>query len=309
MAGPSWTWPSPTSPDLTRPRRVDPWFTVLSFWLGTTVRAAGARGYASHNDGCMTNHEPLLIEARALRKLYRNGPAVDDVSFGVAPGRVVGLLGPNGAGKTTTIRMILGLVDPDGGDALISGRPYRQWPEPLTLVGAVLDAGGLHPGRTGRQHLRIAAAQAGVAASRIDAVLGEVEMTASADRRIAGYSLGMRQRLALATALLAEPRVLILDEPANGLDPAGIHWLRQRIRAFADNGGAVLLASHVLADVAQVADDIVVIAGGRVLADLPLAEVTALTAAGIPGGSSTGTGGSLERFYLELTADIGAVVR
>jgi len=237
----------------------------------------------------MTTTDTPPIQARGLHKTFRGGAAVHDVSFTVSSGRVVGLLGPNGAGKTTTIRMLLGLAAPDSGDSLVHGRPYREWPRPLQVVGTVLDAGGLHPGRTGRQHLQVAAAQAQVAADRIDEVLAEVDMTAAADRPINGYSLGMRQRIALATALLATPQVLILDEPSNGLDPAGMHWLRQRMRAFADAGGAVLLSSHVLSDVKQIADDIVVIAGGRVVADLPLADAVA------------SHDGDLERFYLELT--------
>lgn len=238
----------------------------------------------------MSESKAPPIQARGLHKRFPGGAAVDDVSFTVASGRVVGLLGPNGAGKTTTIRMLLGLAAPDAGDALLHGRPYRDWPQPLQVVGTVLDAGGLHPGRSGRQHLRIAAAQAQVPARRIAEVLAEVDMTTAADRRIADYSLGMRQRIALATALLANPRVLILDEPSNGLDPTGMHWLRQRMRAFADAGGAVLLSSHVLSDVQQIADDIVVIANGRVVADLPLADALAAHE------------GNLEQFYLDLAA-------
>ncbi|PRY64636.1 ABC-2 type transport system ATP-binding protein [Glaciihabitans tibetensis] len=244
----------------------------------------------------MTNFTSPAIEARDLRKQFAGGAAVEDVSFPVSSGRVVGLLGPNGAGKTTTIRMLLGLVAPDSGTALIHGNPYAELTDPLSVVGAVLDAGGLHPGRSGRQHLRVAAAQARVGAGRVDKVLAEVDLTAAADRPISGYSLGMRQRIAIATALLGAPRILVLDEPANGLDPAGMRWLRQRIRAFADGGGAVLLSSHVLSDVSQIADDIVIMQAGRVVADLPLAD--ALDA----------NDGDLERFYLELTG-AGSAVR
>jgi ABC-2 type transport system ATP-binding protein len=233
----------------------------------------------------MDIHDSNPIDVRGLRKLFRDGVAVDDISFTVPSGRVVGLLGPNGAGKTTTIRMILDLAARDAGEALVHGRPYREWPHPARLVGTVLDAGGLHPGRTGRQHLRIAAAQVHAPDARIAEVLGEVDMTGSAGRRIGGYSLGMRQRIALATALLGSPRVLVLDEPANGLDPAGMRWLRQRLRAFADDGGAVLLSSHVLSDVAQVADRVVVVTDGRVAADVPLTDATAA--------------GDLEAFYLD----------
>lgn len=229
------------------------------------------------------------IEARGLRKTFHGRPRVDDVSFTVDPGRVVGLLGPNGAGKTTTIRLLLGLVRPDAGDGLILGCPYRQLEHPARSIGAVLDAGGLHPARTGRQHLRIAAARIGVDTARIDAVLTEVGMTRDADRPAAGYSLGMRQRIAIAAALLGEPAVLILDEPSNGLDPAGMQWLRRRLRAFADAGGTVLLSSHLLSDVQDIADDVVVITDGRVLAQSSMADILAAS------------GGGLEAYYLQVT--------
>ncbi|GAA3661709.1 ABC transporter ATP-binding protein [Microbacterium marinilacus] len=229
------------------------------------------------------------IQARGLRKSFRGRLRVDDVGLTVGPGRIVGLLGPNGAGKTTTIRMLLGLAAPDSGEALVDGRPFRDLAAPARTVGAVLDAGGLHPARTARQHLRIAAARAGEDATRVAEALDEVGMSDAADRRIGSYSLGMRQRTALATALLARPGILVLDEPANGLDPAGMHWLRRRLRSFADAGGAVLLSSHLLADVQAIADDVVVIAGGRVAAETSLQE--ALTA----------SGGDLEGYYLRLT--------
>lgn len=229
------------------------------------------------------------IEARGLRKTFHGRPRVDDVSFTVDPGRVVGLLGPNGAGKTTTIRLLLGLARPDAGDGLILGRPYRELEQPARTVGAVLDAGGLHPARTGRQHLRIAAARIGVDAGRIDAVLTEVGMARDADRPAGGYSLGMRQRIAIAAALLGEPAVLILDEPSNGLDPAGMQWLRLRLRAFADAGGTVLLSSHLLSDVQDIADDVVVITDGRVLAQSSMVDILAAS------------GGDLEAYYLQVT--------
>jgi ABC-2 type transport system ATP-binding protein len=222
------------------------------------------------------------IAVRGLSKSFRGQAAVEDVHFDVLAGRVVGLLGPNGAGKTTTMRMILGLAAADSGAALIHGRPYRELDRPALTLGAVLDTGGLHPGRSGRDHLRIVAAEIGV--------LDEVDLRAAADRRVAGYSLGMRQRLALAAALLGEPSTLILDEPANGLDPAGMRWLRRLIRSFADAGGSVLLSSHVLSEVALVADDIVVIVDGRVAAAGELAATVAEH------------GGDLENFYLDLTA-------
>jgi ABC-2 type transport system ATP-binding protein len=235
-----------------------------------------------------TNPSPAL-EARRLRKSFRGGIRVDDVSFSVPSGRITGLLGPNGAGKTTSIRMILGLAAPDSGDALIDGRHIRDLDSPTRTVGAVLDAGGMHPGRTGRQHLRIAAARSHVNGDRVDAVLAEVGLSSDADRRVSGYSLGMRQRIALAAALLPEPRILVLDEPANGLDPAGMHWLRAMLRSFADAGGTVLLSSHLLADVQSIADDIVIIANGRLVAATPLSEALAAT------------DGDLEDFYLRST--------
>ncbi|RUQ97614.1 ABC transporter ATP-binding protein [Labedella endophytica] len=237
----------------------------------------------------MNTNQPDALEARGLRKLFRGVLRVDDVSFTVRPGRIVGLLGPNGAGKTTTIRLLLGLAQPDSGDALVRGERFRDLDAPAHAVGAVLDAGGLHPGRSGREHLRIAAARSRVPVARVDAVLAEVGMTRDADRRISGYSLGMRQRIAVAAALIGEPRSLVLDEPANGLDPAGMQWLRHLLRAFADAGGAVLLSSHLLSDVQEIADDIVVLTGGRVVADTTLADAL------------TDSGGRLEDYYLGLT--------
>lgn len=263
--------------------------------LGPTVLTAGARDRAGRNHGNMTSGETIPIHARRLTKHFAGGPAVDDVSFTVSRGRVTGLLGPNGAGKTTTICMVLGLAARDGGDCFIHGHPYADLRTPLQTVGTVLHAGGLHPARSARQHLRVAAAQAGVPTGRVDDVLAEVDMTTAADRRIAGYSLGMRQRIALATALLGSPSILILDEPANGLDPAGMHWLRLRLREFADDGGSVLLSSHVLSDVQQIADDIVVMRSGRVVADMTLADAL------------VEQGGDLERFYLELTENRSVV--
>jgi len=238
---------------------------------------------------------PLPLEARGLRKAFHGRPRVDDVSFSVRPGRVVGLLGPNGAGKTTTLRLLLGLVARDAGEALVLGRPYRELEHPARQVGAVLDAGGLHPARTGRQHLAVAAARAGVPTARVDAVLAKVGMTTDADRRAGGYSLGMRQRVAIAAALLGEPRLLVLDEPSNGLDPAGMHWLRGELRAFAADGGTVLLSSHLLADIQEIADDVVVIADGRVVAEATMADVLADPAA------------ELEGWYLEVTGTEGVV--
>lgn len=233
------------------------------------------------------------LQARGLHKSFHGRARVDGVGFTIASGRVVGLLGPNGAGKTTTIRLLLGLIAADQGEALVFGRPYRDLERPATMVGAVLDAGGLHPARTGREHLRIAAARAAVAPQRVDVVLAEVGMTAHADRRSGGYSLGMKQRIAVAAALLGEPKLLVLDEPSNGLDPAGMRWLRDRLRAFADAGGTVLLSSHLLSDVQDIADDIVVIAEGRVVADVTLADAVATAS------------GDLEGYYLQVTGIAG----
>ncbi|NRD25323.1 ABC transporter ATP-binding protein [Frigoribacterium sp. VKM Ac-2836] len=243
----------------------------------------------------MNEQTPLPLEAHGLRKAFRGRPRIDDVTFSVRPGRVVGLLGPNGAGKTTTIRLLLGLVSRDAGDALVFGVPYRDLERPPQQVGVVLDAGGLHPSRSGRQHLTMAALRAGVGADRVEAVLAEVGMSRDADRRAGTYSLGMRQRIAIAAALLGEPRLLVLDEPANGLDPAGMHWLRQKLRAFAAAGGTVLVSSHLLSDIQEIADDVVVITDGRVVAEATMAEVLA------------DPSGTLEGYYLEVTGTEGMV--
>ncbi len=199
--------------------------------------------------------------------------AVDDLSFSVAEGRVMGFLGPNGAGKSTTVRMLLGLVRPDAGGATFSGRTYAELAHPSAHVGVVLEDASFHPGRTGRNHLRVLAAAGRHPDARVDAVLEQVELVAAADRHVKGYSMGMRQRLALAAALLGDPEVLILDEPANGLDPPGIRWLRDLLRAQVERGRTVLISSHVLSEVAQVADDIVVISGGVLRAAGPLEQV------------------------------------
>lgn len=204
--------------------------------------------------------------------------AVDDLSFEVRPGRVTGFLGPNGSGKTTTLRMLLGLVRPTEGRALVGGRPYVEQPVPGALVGAALEATGFHPGRTGRAHLAAYAPQVGVARARCDEVLALVGLTDAADRKVGGYSLGMRQRLGLATALLADPPALVLDEPANGLDPEGIVWMRGFLRHLAAEGRTVLLSSHVLGEVQHTVDDVVVIARGRLVHASSLADLASLAA-------------------------------
>jgi ABC-2 type transport system ATP-binding protein len=221
------------------------------------------------------------IEIDGLFKRFGEVVAVDDLSFSARAGAVTGFLGPNGAGKSTTLRALLGLVRPTGGAAVIGGRCYAELREPFRHVGAVLDADAFHPGRRARDHLRVLATAAGLPLARIDAVLREVDLADAADRRVKGFSLGMRQRLGLAGALLGEPEVLVLDEPANGLDPEGINWLRQYLRAFADGGGTVLVSSHLLAEVAQTVDDVVIIAGGRLVTQSSLAELSNRSRAGV----------------------------
>ena len=213
-----------------------------------------------------------VLEVVGLTKHYGSIHAVEDLSFAVRAGRITGFLGPNGSGKTTTLRMLVGLVAPTAGSATIDGRPYRDLDRPQRQVGVMLDAAA-HPGRTARNHLRVLAAEAGLPATRADEVLDLVELTSSARRRVGGFSLGMRQRLALAGALIGDPPVLVLDEPSNGLDPEGIRWLREFLRGLAAEGRTILLSSHVLAEVAATVDDVVVIAGGRLVTQAPLAEL------------------------------------
>jgi ABC-2 type transport system ATP-binding protein len=217
------------------------------------------------------------ITIEGLTKRFGEVVAVDDLSFEVDQGTVVGFLGPNGAGKTTTLRMLLGLVTPTAGSARIDNRAYRALADPVRHVGAVLEASSFHPGRSARNHLRVVATAAGLPRTRADAVLDQVGLTQAARRRVSGFSLGMRQRLGLATALLGDPRVLILDEPANGLDPEGVHWLRGLLRDLADQGRTVLVSSHVLAEVAQTVDQVVIVAGGRLVTQSTLAALTART--------------------------------
>ena len=224
--------------------------------------------------------EAAPLEARGLTKRFGSTTAVDDLSFAIEPGRITGFLGPNGAGKTTTLRMLLGLVHPTTGEALVNGLPYRRLVDPVRSVGAVLEASSYHPTRSGRNHLRVLATAAGVPPRRVDEVLAEVELGAVARRRVGTYSLGMRQRLSVAAALLGGPKVLVLDEPANGLDPEGIRWLRDFLRSFASGGGTVFISSHVLAEIAQLADEAVIIHRARLVAHEPLSALTARTAGG-----------------------------
>jgi ABC-2 type transport system ATP-binding protein len=216
-----------------------------------------------------------LIEVEGLSKRFGKTQAVAGLSFRVEPGTITGFLGPNGAGKSTTLRAVLGLVHPDAGAATVLGVPYRELDRPLHRVGAVLEASEVHPGRSGRNHLRVQAAAGGLPASRVQEVLTLVELSAAAKRRVKGYSLGMRQRLGLATALLGDPEVLVLDEPANGLDPAGIRWLRDFLRSLAAEGRTILVSSHVLSEVAQTADRVVIIHRGKLVQQASIAEVLA----------------------------------
>jgi ABC-2 type transport system ATP-binding protein len=215
-----------------------------------------------------------MIEVHDVVKTYGPTRAVDGVSFTAPRGSVTAFLGPNGAGKTTTLRVLLGLARPDAGTATIDGAQYRDLAVPRLTAGAVLETTGFHPARTGRNHLRVLARASRVARGRVDEVLEFVGLADAADRRAGGYSLGMRQRLALAGALLGDPPVLVLDEPGTGLDPAGVAWLRQSLRDWATQGRTVLFSSHVLAEVEMVADRVVIVDRGRVLRDAPTAELT-----------------------------------
>jgi ABC-2 type transport system ATP-binding protein len=221
------------------------------------------------------------IEIQGLSKRFRDVVAVDDLSFVAREGAVTGFLGPNGAGKTTTLRMLLGLATPTAGSATIGGQPYRQLADPFRHVGAVLESTGFHPGRRARDHLRVLATAARLPLARVQEVLDQVGLAEAGDRRVKSFSLGMRQRLGLASALLGEPEVLILDEPANGLDPEGVHWLRRFLRGFADQGGTVLVSSHLLAEVAQTVDEVVIITRGRLVSQASLADLTHRSQAGV----------------------------
>lgn len=216
------------------------------------------------------------IEVTNLSKTFGSVQAVSDLTFTVAPGRVTGFLGPNGAGKTTTLRMLLGLVTPSSGSATISGRNYRELASPLNVVGAALEAASFHPGRVALEHLRAYAPAAGASDARCAELLDLVGLTEAAKRRIGGFSLGMRQRLALATTLLGDPKVLLLDEPANGLDPAGIVWLRSLLRHLASEGRTVLVSSHMLSEVQQSVDDVVIISQGRLVHASTLTDLSNL---------------------------------
>jgi ABC-2 type transport system ATP-binding protein len=229
-----------------------------------------------------------VVSCKGLTKRYGELAAVANVTFSLRTGTVTGYLGPNGAGKTTTLRLLLGLAEPTAGEALVFGRRYRELEQPARRVGAVLESGDFHPARSGRDHLSMLALAAGLPLGRVEEVLDWVDLTAAAKRRVRTYSLGMRQRLGLAAALLGDPQLLILDEPANGLDPAGVRWLRTFLQTLAAQGRTVLVSSHLLAEVAQTVDHVVIIDHGRLLARGRLDELT-------------GNGQTLEDVYLELT--------
>ena len=222
-----------------------------------------------------------MIEVESLTKRFRKTVAVDDLSFKIREGAITGFLGPNGAGKTTTLRVILGLVHPTAGKATVMGRLYRQLESPTQQVGAVLEASDFHPGRSGRNHLRVLAAATGIPRSRVEEILEVVDLQGAAGRRAGGYSLGMRQRLSLAGALLGDPRILVLDEPANGLDPQGIRWLREFLRSLAAEGRTIFISSHVLAELEQIVDEVVIIHRGKFVVQASTAELVARAAGGI----------------------------
>ena len=230
-----------------------------------------------------------VVTASSLTKRYGELVALDELTFSLLPGTITGFLGPNGAGKTTTLRLLLGLAEPTAGEALIFGRHYHELDDPARRVGAVLESNDFHPGRSGRNHLRSLALAAEIPWGSVEEVLELVGLRSAADRRVRTYSLGMRQRLGLAAALLGKPELLVLDEPANGLDPAGVYWLRSFLRSFAEGGRTVLVSSHVLAEVAQAVDRVMIIDRGRLVADARLDELT-------------GGGQTLEEVYLGLTA-------
>jgi ABC-2 type transport system ATP-binding protein len=231
------------------------------------------------------------IAVEALTKRYGTVTAVSDLSFELAPGRITGFLGPNGAGKSTTIRLLLGLATPTSGRATINGRPYRELRDPLRQIGALTGPDVFHPGRSGRTALRIAARPARIGGQRVEEVLELVGLGGAAHRRAGGYSQGMRQRLALAAALLGDPETLVLDEPANGLDPEGVHWLRGLLRGLAGQGRTVFVSSHLLAELAQTVDDVVLINHGRLVAAGPMADLLGRAGAA-----------SLEGFFLDATS-------
>ncbi|MFO7961841.1 MAG: ATP-binding cassette domain-containing protein [Nitriliruptoraceae bacterium] len=230
--------------------------------------------------GLATPDAQMAVSVRGLTKRYGGQVAVDGLSFDVPAGRVVGFLGPNGAGKSTTLRMIVGLTAPSAGTATILGRPLREHDEPARAVGSIVDGVGFHPGRRAIEELRLSARTVGLPRERCEEVLALVGLSDAAHKRIGTYSLGMQQRLGIARALLGDPAVLLLDEPANGLDPGGIRWIRTLLRDLADRGRAVLVSSHLIGEMARLADDVIVIHQGRMIAQAPVAQITSTAALG-----------------------------
>ena len=261
--------------------------------MRTCASPASIAVMEGHEPGALTapssegSREPV-VSVRGLTKRYGDVPAVDQLTFALEPGTITGFLGPNGAGKTTTLRLLLGLAAPTAGEALVFGRRYRELENPVRKVGAVLESGDFDPGRSGRNHLRTLALATGIPYLRVEELLGLVELERAADRPVRTYSLGMRQRLGLAAALLGDPALLLLDEPANGLDPAGVAWLRGFLHQFAADGRTVLISSHVLAEVAQTVQRALIISAGRLVGEIALDE--------LEDGAR-----SLESAYLELT--------
>ena len=250
-----------------------------------------------------TQAQATAIRVAGLTKRYGRVAAVDDLSFEVRAGAVTGFLGPNGAGKTTTLRILLGLARASAGEATIFGQPFAELAEPVRTVGASLEISGFHPGRSGRNHLRSLAELAGLPHSRVDEVLALVDLTTAADRRAGKYSMGMRQRLALAATLLGDPTLLVLDEPANGLDPQGIRWLRDFLRARAAEGRTVLISSHVLAEVAQTVDDVIVIHHGRLVDEGPVDRLSGPQRVSVRSPRLADLAAALEQAGAELSRD------
>jgi ABC-2 type transport system ATP-binding protein len=255
-----------------------------------------------------TNH--VAVEITGLTKRFKDQLAVDDVSFQVPEGKVVGFLGPNGAGKSTTMRMIVGLTAPSAGTATIYGTPFHDLEDPSRTVGSIVDGVDYHPGRRAIDELRISTLAAGLPRSRCDEVLELVGLQAAARKRVGQFSLGMRQRLGLAQALLGDPKVLLLDEPANGLDPEGIHWVRQLLRHLADEGCAILVSSHLLGEVSRLVDDVLVIRQGRIVAESSVAELTGAASGGVMVASvdDPGLERALRAAGAEVTSTAGGLV-
>src|SRR6266567_4502292 len=274
--GPRWH-----SPPMSRPGLFS---SVAACRVGSGVppRNSSGRALPERYPPIIKDHMSMedTIEVTGLRKRFGQTVALDGMSFTVRPGQVTGFVGPNGAGKSTTMRVILGLDAPDEGRALVGGRPYAALRYPLTRVGSLLDASALQPGRTGRNHLLWLARSQGIPDGRVDAVLGQVGLEKAARRRAGGYSLGMRQRLGIAAALLGDPPMLVLDEPFNGMDPEGIIWMRGFLRALAAQGRAVLVSSHLMSELEDTASHLVIVGRGRVLADTSVAELIAAASAG-----------------------------